>query len=73
MIKEIQIFQHMATGTFYAECRSNIYGKCTQWGDSVEDARNRLKLFVTVHWKEEWPDIEQQYHVPKNSGEGGVK
>ena len=58
MIKNIQVYKHMATGTYYAECQSTQFGKCTQWAETADEASRKLKQFVCVHWLEEWPKVE---------------
>jgi hypothetical protein len=60
MISNIQVYEHTATGTFYATCDSSKYGRCTQWGKTADDASERLREFVTTCWQEDWPEILQE-------------
>ena len=59
MISGIQTFQHMATGTFYAVCKSSKFGRCAQWAETADEASRKLRQFVCVHWLEEWPEVTQ--------------
>ena len=71
MIKEIQVYEHKATGTYYAQCRSTRFGPCTQWAETADEATRKLKTFVSVHWLEEWPEVERvECQMQKNKKVG---
>lgn len=57
MMKDIYVAQHYATGKWYAEGRSPLYGKCAQWGQTRQEALDKLRTFVETHWNETWPEL----------------
>jgi hypothetical protein len=59
MIHNIQTYQNMATGTYYAFCKSTTFGKCTQWAKTANKAIKKLKKFVRTHWLEDWPEEKE--------------
>ena len=65
MLKEIQVYEHCSTHTFYATCSSTKYGECTQWGKTADEAIERLRQFTSQHWSEPWPEVERLEKTPE--------
>lgn len=58
MIRNIQVYKHLGTDTFYARCLSTQFGWCEQWAETAEQASKKLRNFVCDHWAETWPEAE---------------